>query len=191
MCYVTDGRAGTSIGQYDVDGGKTTLLSPWLDVSVLTEPTIGYWRWYSNDKGASPNTDTFRVDITTNGSQWVNVETLGPSGPFTSGGWYYHEFSVADFVSTSGNVRLRFIAEDLEPGSIVEAAIDEFSLFEYDCGEPPCAADFNGDTVVNSLDVLAFLNAYSSGDPKADVNGDTVVNSLDVLAFLNLYNQGC
>lgn len=191
ICYVTDGRAGTSIGQYDVDGGKTTLLTPWLDVSSMTEPRIGYWRWYSNDKGAAPNTDTFRVDITTNGSQWVNVETLGPSGPFTSGGWYYHEFSVADFASTAGNVRLRFIAEDLEPGSIVEAAIDEFSLFEYDCGEPPCVADFNGDTVVNSLDVLAFLNAYSAGDPKADVNGDTIVNSLDVLAFLNLYNEGC
>ena len=191
ICYVTDGRAGTSIGQYDVDNGKTTLLSPWLDVSGLTEPTIGYWRWYSNDKGAAPNTDTFRVDITTNGTQWVNVETLGPSGPFTSGGWYYHEFKVADFANTSGSVRLRFIAEDLDPGSIVEAAIDEFSLFEYDCSEPPCVADFNGDTVVNSLDVLAFLNAYSAGDPRADINGDTVVNSLDVLAFLNLYNLGC
>ncbi len=56
---------------------------------------------------------------------------------------------------------------------------------------PPCPADFNGDTVVNSLDVLAFLNAYTSGDPSADVNGDTVINSLDAIAFLNLYNTGC
>lgn len=56
---------------------------------------------------------------------------------------------------------------------------------------PPCPADFNGDTVVNSLDVLAFLNAYTSGDPSADVNGDTVINSLDAIAFLNLYNAGC
>ncbi|MCW5774913.1 MAG: hypothetical protein KIS87_00505 [Phycisphaeraceae bacterium] len=55
----------------------------------------------------------------------------------------------------------------------------------------PCPADFNGDTVVNTLDVLAFLNAYTSGDPRADFNGDTVVNTLDVLAFLNAYNAGC
>ncbi|HRQ73175.1 MAG TPA: GC-type dockerin domain-anchored protein [Phycisphaerales bacterium] len=54
-----------------------------------------------------------------------------------------------------------------------------------------CAADFNGDTVVNTLDVLAFLNAYSAGDPRADFNGDTVVNTLDVLAFLNAYAGGC
>ncbi len=54
-----------------------------------------------------------------------------------------------------------------------------------------CPADFNGDTVVNSLDFIAFLNAYTAGDPKADFNGDTVVNSLDVLAFLNAYVLGC
>ncbi len=55
----------------------------------------------------------------------------------------------------------------------------------------PCRADFNGDTVVNTLDVLAFLNAYTSGHPSADFNGDTVINTLDVLAFLNAYTAGC
>ncbi len=56
---------------------------------------------------------------------------------------------------------------------------------------PECKADFNGDTVVNSLDFIAFLNAYTAGDPAADFNGDTVVNSLDVLAFLNAFVAGC
>jgi len=55
----------------------------------------------------------------------------------------------------------------------------------------PCPADFNGDTIVNTLDVLAFLNAYTLGDPAADFNGDTVINTLDVLAFLNAYTAGC
>ncbi len=55
----------------------------------------------------------------------------------------------------------------------------------------PCPADFNGDTVVNTLDVLAFLNAYNARDPRADFNGDTVINTLDVLAFLNAYTAGC
>ncbi len=54
-----------------------------------------------------------------------------------------------------------------------------------------CPADFNGDGAVNTLDVLAFLNAYTAGDPKADFNGDTVINTLDVLAFLNAYTAGC
>jgi len=54
-----------------------------------------------------------------------------------------------------------------------------------------CPGDFNGDTVVNSLDFVAFLNAYVSSDPEADFNGDTVVNSLDFVAFLNAFAAGC
>jgi len=59
------------------------------------------------------------------------------------------------------------------------------------CEPPACAADFNGDTVVNSLDFIAFLNAYSAQDSSADFNGDTVINSLDFIAFLNAYVDGC
>ena len=52
---------------------------------------------------------------------------------------------------------------------------------------PPgsCVADINGDGVVDSRDVLAFLNAWSQGDSEADWNGDGVVNTQDLLAFLN------
>ncbi len=57
--------------------------------------------------------------------------------------------------------------------------------------EDDCYADCNGDTVINSLDFLCFLNLYVAQDPKADCNGDTVVNSLDFLCFLNAYNAGC
>ena len=55
----------------------------------------------------------------------------------------------------------------------------------------PCPADFNNDGAVNTLDVLAFLNAWSAGDPSADFNGDGTVNTLDVLAFLNAWSAGC
>jgi virginiamycin B lyase len=54
-----------------------------------------------------------------------------------------------------------------------------------------CIADFNSDGVVNTQDVLAFLNAYTSGQDSADINGDGDVNTLDVLAFLNLWTAGC
>lgn len=54
-----------------------------------------------------------------------------------------------------------------------------------------CRADFNGDGVVNTLDFLAFLNAYNDDDPAADFNGDGIINTLDFLAFLNAFNEGC
>ena len=54
-----------------------------------------------------------------------------------------------------------------------------------------CPGDFNGDLSVNTLDVLAFLNAWSAGDPSADFNGDGNINTLDVLGFLNAWSSGC
>jgi hypothetical protein len=54
-----------------------------------------------------------------------------------------------------------------------------------------CAADFNADGAVNTLDVLAFLNAWNAGDATGDFNGDGSINTLDVLAFLNEWNAGC
>lgn len=54
-----------------------------------------------------------------------------------------------------------------------------------------CVADFDGDGEVNTLDVLAFLNAWTAGDPRADVNGDGVVDTRDVLTFLNVWSAGC
>ncbi len=134
MCWVTDYRAGSSIGDYDVDGGKTTLKSPTLNLAGYAAAKIGYWRWYSNNQGSAPNADTFRVDISNNnGSSWVNAETVGPAGAEAGGGWYYHEFNVGSFVSLTSQVKVRFVAEDAGSGSIVEAAVDDFACVGYAC----------------------------------------------------------
>ena len=55
----------------------------------------------------------------------------------------------------------------------------------------PCVADFNADEDVNTLDVLAFLNAWNAGTSDADINDDGDINTLDVLAFLNEWNNPC
>ncbi len=189
QCWVTDGRGG-GLGDYDVDGGKTTVKSPVYDLSTLNDPWLGVWVWYSNDKGADPNNDTFRIDFSSNGgSTWTNAKTLGPADEFTSGGWFYHEFRIADTVTPNSSFRARFVAEDAASGSIVEGAVDELMIFDYNCND--CIADFNNDGSVNTQDVLAFLNAWNAGDSSADINGDGDINTQDVLAFLNLWNAGC
>ncbi|MCA9244939.1 MAG: S8 family serine peptidase, partial [Phycisphaerales bacterium] len=58
-CWVT----GTAIqngwaGDYDVDGGATTLTSPPIDLSHTRRATISYWRWYSNKSDGAPADDT-------------------------------------------------------------------------------------------------------------------------------------
>lgn len=132
QCWVTDGRGG-SLGTYDVDNGFTTLLSAPFDLSALPEARIRYWRWFSNNQGSTTN-DVFRVDVSgDNGATWTNVETIGVNDPQASGGWFQHSFRVADLVVPSAQVRLRFIAEDINQGSIVEAAVDDVEVFVTFC----------------------------------------------------------
>ena len=61
-------------------------------------------------------------------------------------------------------------------------------VFDLNCNCPP---DFNGDTVVNSLDFIAFLNDFTTGNPSADHNNDGSVDSQDFIAFLNDFVAGC
>ncbi|QKK10046.1 MAG: hypothetical protein HND58_19080 [Planctomycetota bacterium] len=58
-----------------------------------------------------------------------------------------------------------------------------------DC--PPCDVDFNNDSVVDSRDVLAFLNVWVAGDSAGDFNDDGEVNDADVIAFLGAWMGGC
>jgi hypothetical protein len=56
---------------------------------------------------------------------------------------------------------------------------------------PPCAADFNADTVVDFFDYLDFVAAFSSNDPAADFNADTVIDFFDYLDFVAAFSSGC
>jgi hypothetical protein len=80
--------------------------------------------------------------VTNDGSNWVDVETVGPTGSDTSGGWNYHEFNLSSLVAPSSQVQVRFIASDEGSGSIVEAAVDDFQVFELDCEF--CQTDLGG-----------------------------------------------
>ena len=137
QCWFTgQGNPGGSIGTNDVDDGSTTLLTPVIDMSTLNDPTVSYYRWYSNDQGASPNADVFVVEISNNGgNSWTLVESVGPDGAGTAGGWFQNTFQVASLVTPTSQMRMRFIASDLGSGSIVEAAIDDFEVSDVNCGD--------------------------------------------------------
>jgi hypothetical protein len=158
QCFVTaNGAVGGGLGDADIDGGATSLRSPVIDASGLSDPYVSYWRWYSNSAGAGPGEDTMTVHISNNGgSSWVLLETVGPTGPDVLGGWIQHSARIADFVAPTNNMRLRFRASDLVNGSIVEAAVDDIQIVDFDCTPPsvtiasvvPNSAPFDGGTIV-------------------------------------------
>ncbi|MCP3902922.1 MAG: choice-of-anchor B family protein [Planctomycetes bacterium] len=195
LCYVTgQGNPNGLAGDADVDEGHTTLLSPVFDLSGAEDAIVSYWRWYSNDweqfdgdEGQAPNEDVFVIDITNdNGASWCNLETIGPAGPGTSGGWFLAYFNVADHVEPTGEVRLRFVASDVNGFSVVEAGVDDVTVEIVECDV--LTGDVNGDGSVDFADVLALIGGWGAcadcGDCPADVNGDCSVNFADILVII-------
>ncbi len=125
ICFVTgNGAVGGSVGEADVDGGKTTLLTPMFDLSDAHSATVSYWRWYTNDLGNNPGQDWWTVDVTADGQNWVHLEYTQAS----ANEWTHHEFDLLQHIALTDRVQLRFIADDQSPGSLVEAAVDDFTL---------------------------------------------------------------
>ena len=125
-CFVTGlGSPGGAIGDHDIDGGRTTLTSPVLDLSAVLDPVIAWYQWYVND-GNSAVDDAFVVQISNNnGASWVHVDSTAAA----HGAWERHEIDVAAFVAPTSQVRMRFIASDANAGSVVEAGIDDLSFY--------------------------------------------------------------
>lgn len=181
-CFVTDGDAGFGLGDFDIDGGKTTLTSPVLDLTKVGNPSIDYWRWYSNNQGAAPNSDVMLVQVTDNGVNWVTVEEVTEN----AGDWVNAGFVVSDFVTPTSTVQVRFIASDEGAGSLVEAGVDDFRIV----GVVLSDGDFNSSGTVDLFDVAGLFNCFGQAAvhecQAGDTNGDGTVDLGDVESFMNL-----
>jgi hypothetical protein len=126
-CFITgNAPPGSGVAVNDVDGGITTLLSPVLNLSAAQDPHIALYYWYTNDGGQAPGLDSFVIRISGNGgTNWVTVFSTTESNH----AWEYLEFRVGDFVAPTANMRVSFLAQDLDAGSVVEAGVDDFGWF--------------------------------------------------------------
>lgn len=123
------------LGTNDVDGGHTTLYSPYYDLTSYTNPAFSYYRWYTNSpySGANPGADWWQVMITDDGVNWQYIENNMSSDI----SWRKFAFRVSDYVNLTSNVQLKFMASDsirlgqnLDGGSLIEAAVDDLVLYE-------------------------------------------------------------
>ncbi len=147
QCFVTGQAApGAGQGSNDVDGGRTTLNSPSYDLSAYDDPWCEYWRWYQNSTGDNPDADLFEVELSVDGGgTWFPVETVGPAGTESAGGWRSFRFRIGEIAPAGADTRFRFIASDEGGGSIVEAALDDFALFQTSgCSDPTPLAPLLG-----------------------------------------------
>ena len=119
-CWVTGQHtAGQPDDFSDVDGGKTTLLSPTWDLSNAESVQISYWYWLT--RGVA---DQFVVKISNDGG--AGYLTAGTYLASTE--WRNVTLDLADFYGTPGQLKFSFQAFDNGPASIMEVAIDDLVI---------------------------------------------------------------
>jgi hypothetical protein len=189
-CFLTGAATSSdNVGFDDVDGGKTTLFSPIFNLSGYDEALVSYWRWYTNNVGDNPGTDAWRVDASSDGGQtWINIEYSNQS----QDEWIQKNFILSELgVELTDQVKFRFIAEDIynegdsgSGGSIIEAAIDDFTLSVF----ATLVGDLNEDGILNILDVVVLVNYVLNNNctELADLTLDNLCNVLDVVLLVNI-----
>ena len=126
ICYVTGAASLGAAGGNDIDNGKTTLQSPTFDLTGYTNPTFEYYRWYTNDQGATPKTDYWQVSASTDGINYSPLENTRVADH----SFRQFVFRVNDLFPGATELTFRFVAEDANAGSLVEALLDDLSLYD-------------------------------------------------------------
>ena len=186
LCFVTgQGSVGGGLGENDIDGGRTTLVSPAIALtdSGDADRVLVLSLWYSNNAGASPDADSLLIEASWDDGAWNQVAEVTQS----AAEWRRLSLPLVAPTETPSEVRIRIIASDLDAGSVVEAGVDEITVLEASCSEIDCPADLNQDGTVNGGDVGLLLAAWGgSGAGGEDLDGDGTVGGGDIgllLAF--------
>jgi len=125
FCYVTGNDETGQVGAADVDNGTTTLLSPAMDLLAYQNPVLQFSYWFVNESGTMPM-DSLQI-LAINGSQTVTIASYGGSNRTWSPTQSYR---LMDYLPMSNNVRIAFVAHDLNNPNLVEAAVDMFEIAE-------------------------------------------------------------
>lgn len=127
-CGVTDGRAGSGAGSYDVDSGVTTLVSPEFDLEDALQPKVRWWRWVTD---LTVGDDDFVVELSNDaGATWVEVLRVAGNDNV----WRQDELDVAAALPLTDRMQLRFIAADDPNNSLVEALVDDLEFLDFPRG---------------------------------------------------------
>ena len=144
-CAVTGNAilASSPIYNSDVDGGRTTLQSPLINISGSLEPVVSYWRWYTNDQGSAPQSEDFwQTYISGDGVNFIPVENI----LIPDHSWRRFAFRVSDYLPSATEITLRFVADDENIESVVESAVDDIEIYSKNLN--------NGIASINTVDNL-------------------------------------
>jgi hypothetical protein len=111
-----------------------------MQLAGYQEAVLSFWYWFFNGSGASAPNDHFKVFVS-NGQQEVQIFADSSS----ASAWNFsNEIHLSDFITLNDQVQVHFVADDTDPGHLVEAGVDLFKVVP---------ANFVGSQEVNALPV--------------------------------------
>ncbi len=127
------GLSGSSeeVGANDVDEGRATLTSPAFDLTSYTDPYVGISLWYTRNGNQAAVDDTLLLLLSNDdGESWTTFRRITESGT----AWRPVEIRVGDRLTPTPLMRVRVVASDLGAPSLVEAAVDDFTVVDRPSG---------------------------------------------------------
>jgi hypothetical protein len=118
----------------DVDGGSTVARSPEIDLAGATAPVLRFRYWFAGSLSAVQPSDALEVWVEdSRGETRVFVERASASE--------WRQASVPLPPGIGPTVRVRFHAtDDAAAANLVEAAIDDLEVVDFDCPGSSCGA---------------------------------------------------
>ena len=118
---VTGAAAGASAGEFDVDGGTTSIQSPTIALPASGTLSLSF-SWYLAHLNNATSADFFRASVVNSGGTATTVFTQAGSAANRAGAWATATVNVSSFAGQT--IRIRFEAADAATGSLVEAGVD-------------------------------------------------------------------
>jgi len=127
--YITGNTVNASFYEADVDGGRTTLLSPLMDFSFSQSVSLSFSTWFQNTGGQGAPNDSLVVKLT-NGTETILLDYR--SAASSSAMWEQHivEVSTSSLELTQS---MQLVVETMDyddSGHLVEAGFDKFLVVE-------------------------------------------------------------
>ncbi len=117
---VTGRPAGGYVGQYDIDSGKTSIISPEISLPANGEYELSFSYYFAHLYNSDAN-DIFRVTIQGSNNTEV-VLTKNGSNETWPGSWEVFSTSLSSFAGQT--IRILIEASDAASPSLVEAGVD-------------------------------------------------------------------
>jgi hypothetical protein len=121
---VTGAAAGTTAGDFDVDGGTTSIRSGPISLPASGNLTLSY-AWYLAHGNNATSADFFRARVLV-GSTLTTVHQQLGAATNRNGAWATQSVSLNAFAGQT--IRIQFEAADASTASLVEAGVDDVRI---------------------------------------------------------------